>query len=248
MGGDIDLLFASRGEAERAMQALAELGYRLLFTPGRTHYELTCRRVVDGVVRSELDLHCRLVNAPAYAEVFGFGELWDAGIGLGGLGASMRGLSPRHALLHSCMNRALDMQNAIPDRLKLLYDLRLFCARAGSDDWRTFNALAKSKGMCGVALRSLQSARDELGASIPEDVLADLRADAGTETLDYRRLADWRYMQSRHLLALPTWRLRLRWLWERLLPAPGQMRELHGDGPWWSQAWRRLRHGLARLR
>lgn len=248
MGGDIDLLLASRAEAERAVQSLRVLDYELVFMPGLTHYEMTCRRMVDGVLRSELDLHCRLVNAPAYAELLDFDELWDAGVVLDGLEPALRGLMPQHALLHACMNRALDMQNAIPDRLKLLYDMRLFCERFDDKAWQAFVTLAESKGLRGVALRSLLDARAWLGADVPETVLSGLHAGAGTEVLDHRRLEDWRYMQVRHWSALPNWRMRVHWLRERLIPSPGQLRELHGQGSWWAQVWRRLRLGLARLR
>ncbi|MBC6962169.1 MAG: hypothetical protein DWB48_05405, partial [Nitrosomonas sp.] len=122
---DIDLLLDSAAAVRQAADALAAHGYAPAFEPGDTHFELTLRRSIDGRLRSELDLHSRLLNAAVYADVFSFAALWESGQALPGYGASLRALSPRHALAHACLNRALDLQNGIPDRLKLLYDLRL---------------------------------------------------------------------------------------------------------------------------
>ena len=82
----------------------------------------------------------------------------------------MRALSPTHALAHACLNRALDMQNAIPDRLKLLYDLRLMSAHNEDADWRALCALAADKKIAGVCLRSLQDAVRDVGAVVPPSV------------------------------------------------------------------------------
>jgi hypothetical protein len=248
MGGDIDLLFASRAEAERAAMTLSELGYALAFVPGSMHYEMTSRLVVDGVMRSELDLHFRLLNSVSYAEVFGFDEIWQEAILLPGIQSVLRALSPLHALAHASLNRALDMQNGIPDRLKLLYDVRLLAARNGEAEWRALCELASSKGIAGPCLRSLEDASCMLGSALPAGVHARLREIANAEPLDYHRMGDWRYMQWQNLKALPGLRERVRWLRESLLPSTQQLHELYGDGGWWTLMMRRIGRGLARLR
>ncbi|WP_288968208.1 nucleotidyltransferase family protein, partial [uncultured Thermomonas sp.] len=106
---DIDLLLPDRTDAERAACAAQPLGYALAFHPASSNFEMVARRVVDGVSHSELDLHCRLLNSAAYADIFSFDELWQESIALPALGEGLRGLSPRHALAHACLNRALDM-------------------------------------------------------------------------------------------------------------------------------------------
>ncbi len=247
MGGDIDLLLESSAAVQQAAAALAALDYAPVFEPGDTHFETTLRRSVDGRVRSELDLHARLLNAAAYADVLVFDELWDAAQPLLDLGDQMRALSPRHALAHACLNRALDMQNGIPDRLKLLYDLRLFAARNSAADWDALCALAEEKKIAGVCLRSLDDAAQGLGASIPAQVRMRLQALTGREPLDYHRLDDWRYMQWQNLRTLPSLGARLHWLRQRLLPGAAQLRELYGEGPLWRLWLRRFRRGVARL-
>ncbi|MBZ0087673.1 MAG: nucleotidyltransferase family protein [Thermomonas sp.] len=247
MGGDIDLLLESRAAVTQAADVLSAQGYARVFEPGDTHFELTLRRSVDGVMRAELDLHSRLLNAAAYADIFGFEELWASAQALPGMGASLRALSPVHALAHACLNRALDMQNAIPDRLKLLYDLRLLAARSGAEDWDALCALAQDKHIAGVCLRSLEDAARTLGAVVPAEVSNRLRTLATAEPLDATRLDDWRYMQWQNLRALPSLGARLHWLRQRLLPGAAQLRALYGDGPLWRLWLRRLGRGVKRL-
>lgn len=247
MGGDIDLLLDSAEATAQAETELAPLGYARAFDPGDTHFELTLRRNVDGQLQSELDLHSRLLNAAAYAGIFGFDELWTSAQTLPGMGTSLRALSPAHALAHACLNRALDMQNAIPDRLKLLYDLRLLAARNGAQDWDELCTLAEEKRIAGVCLRSLDDAARTLGAEIPSSVSARLRTLAASEPLDASRLADWRYMQWQNLRALPTFSARLHWLRQRLFPGAAQLRVLYGDGPVILLWLRRMKRGLVRM-
>ena len=247
MGGDIDLLLESHSAVARATETLAAQGYAPVFEPGDTHFEWTLRRSVDGVMRSELDLHSRLLNVAAYAETFSFDELWAEAQCLPGMDAVLRALSARHALAHACLNRALDMQNAIPDRLKLLYDLRLLAARSGAQEWDELCTLAEERRIAGVCLRSLDDAARTLGAEIPAEVSAHLRTLAASEPLDASRLADWRYMQWQNLRALPTFSARLHWLRQRLFPGAAQLRELYGDGPVVLLWVRRLKRGLARM-
>lgn len=247
MGGDVDLLLESADASSQAEALLAPMGYVRAFDPGDTHFELTLRRHVDDTLRCELDVHSRLLNAAAYAELFSFDELWVEAQNLCGVGPCMRALSPTHALAHACLNRALDMQNAIPDRLKLLYDLRLMSAHNEDADWRALCALAADKKIAGVCLRSLQDAVRDVGAVVPPSVAERLQALAVQEPTDYRRIGDWRYMQWQHLRALPTLGARLHWLRQRLLPGAAQLRALYGDGPLWRLWLRRLGRGVVRV-
>jgi hypothetical protein len=241
VSADIDVLVESRAMAERVLAIVAPLGYALAYAPSPGSHEMTARLQVDGVSRSELDLHCRLLNAAAYADILGFEDLWDESQPVASIGAGLRVLSPRHALAHACLNRALDMQNGEPDRLKLLYDIHLLSQRMDASAWKRFIDMCTPKGICGACLRSLQDTVSIFHAAVPADALATLRARAGEESLDWRRLHDWRYMQWRHLRALPSLRARVAWVWQRLLPSSGHLRELHGEGPWPTLVMRRLR-------
>lgn len=245
---DIDLLFASRDEAHGAAQALSALGYALAFNPGSMNYEMTSRLTTDGISRSELDLHCRLINSVLYADIFSFQELWDSSFPLDGISESLKALAPVHALANACLNRALDMQIGEPDRLKLLYDIHLMLVRLDGPAWNAFVAMARVKGICGVCLRSIEDAIAALHTSVPASAMDELRSQANTEPLDRNRLQDWRYMQWQNFKALPTLRARLGWLWQRLVPTRSQLQELHGrDASVPVLLWRRVRRGIARV-
>jgi hypothetical protein len=245
---DIDLLFTSREEVNRAAEALTELGYVPEPDSGRSHFERKCKMTVDGSIRSELDLHSRLLNSPVYADLFGFDALLASAITLPGLEEDVKGLGPDHALAHACLNRALDMQTGAPDALKLLYDVHLLTELMDHHAWDLFTVIARSKGICGVCLRTFEDTVAALQSPIPIAVIDELRTIAKDESLDWRRLDDWRYMQWQNLKALPDIRARLHWLWDRLFPTNTQLRELHGDGDSLQLMGRRLLRGIGRLR
>ena len=248
VSADIDLLFESRAAAEQAAIACTELGYALAFSPAASNFEMTSRLVVDGVSRSELDLHCRLLNAAAYAGIFTFDELWRAAMPLPTLGSGLMALCPRHALAHACLNRALDMQVGAPDRLKLLYDIHLLVERMDDDAWRQFLSLVVSKQIGGICLRSIDDTVAAFGSAVPVDVLEALRRGAEAEPIDWRRLDDWRYMQWQNLKSLPgTW-AKLQWIWDKVFPTRSHLQELHGEGRWIQLMGRRLVRGFQRLR
>jgi len=246
--GDIDLLLASREDAHLAAQALSGLGYELAFNPGSMNYEMTSRLTTNGMSRSEIDLHFRLINSVLYADIFSFEELWEASFALDGINESLRALAPVHALANACLNRALDIQNDEPDRLKLLYDIHLMLSRMDVSAWTGFIQVVREKGICGICLRSIEDAMAVLCTPVPDNVMQELSGYADAEALDRNRLQDWRYMQWQSLWALPTWRARARWVWERLLPTREQMRELHGrDSGLPVLLWRRIKRGFVRV-
>ena len=248
VSGDIDLLLESRAAAEQAAIACTELGYALGFSPAASNFEMTSRLVVDGISRSELDLHCRLLNSAAYADIFAFEELWRDAMPLPALASSLQALSPLHAFAHACLNRALDMQIGEPDRLKLLVDIHLLAERMDAGAWQQFLSMAAAKRISGICLRTISDTVDAFGSAVPADVLEALRKAAEAEPIDWRRLHDWRYMQWQNLKALPGTRAKLTWLWERVFLTHGHLRKLHGEGSWSTLMLRRMGRGLSRLR
>jgi hypothetical protein len=248
VSGDIDLLLESRASAEHSAAAFSELGYSLQFSPAASNFEMTSRLIVDGVCRSELDLHCRLLNSAAYADIFPFDELWAAAIPLPAIGSGLMALCPQHALAHACLNRALDMQSGVSDRLKLLYDIHLLVERMEADAWQQFLTMVGAKRISGICLRSIADTVTALDSPIPTKVMETLHQQASAEPIDWRRMDDWRYMQWHNLKALPSIAARLRWLWERVFPTRSHLRELHGEGNWPTLMLKRFGRGLGRLR
>lgn len=244
---DIDLLFPTRSHAEQAAQALTALGYTMHHRPADLSYELLCRREI-GSMQIDLDMHWRLVNAPLFAETFDFEELHADSIALSRLAADARGLSPTHAFLHACIHRAVNVYLGIGDGLKWLYDLHLLGARLSDEQWQAVLTLSRTRGLSGTCAAGIDAATRMFGTAVPASVSAALQAAIAHETLDTRRLHEWKYMQARNLFALP-WRARPRWLWQRLCPPLGYLRGIYGADLGLAQLWlRRLRNALRRLR
>lgn len=245
---DIDLLFASRAEADRAVDLLSPLGYVAEPDPGRLFFERKSKLLVDGSSRGELDLHCKLLNAPLFSEIFTFDALWMPAIALPGLPPTVRALAPVHALLHACLNRALDIQTGEPERLKLAWDVHLLASRLASHEWEQLLAVAREKRIAGACMHMFDETRSLFATPFPLPVLSGLQAAAAGEPLDWTRLQDWAYMQWQNCRALPTLGLRLRWLHERLFPTTSRLRGRYGDGSRWRLLLRRFLRGLRRLR
>lgn len=225
--GDLDLLFASREEAFRALDILAECGYAEGHEQGDHAYELL-RKPAPGVkLELELDVHWRLLNAPVFADVLDFRTLLAGSIAIPALGPHARGLGPVHALLHAAMNRVVNLYVGTGEMLKCLYDIHLLSARFDDAQWESVLHLAIDKGLCGVLHEALQAARVELGTMVPGGVLAELARAIPTEELAPDRLNDWIYMQRRNAAALPLPQ-RIHWLWHRLVPDANFLRQSHG--------------------
>lgn len=244
---DIDLLFASRAEADRAVDLLSPLGYVAEPDPGRLFFERKSKLLVDGSSRGELDLHCKLLNAPLFAEVFAFDALWTPAMALPGLPPAVRALAPVQALLHACLNRALDIQTGEPERLKLAWDVHLLASRLAPHEWEQLLAVAREKRIAGACMRMFDETRTLFATPFPPPVLSGLQAAMASEPLDWARLQDWAYMQWQNYCALPTRGLRLRWLQERLFPPMSRLNALYGEGARLRLQSRRLGRAFARL-
>lgn len=246
--GDIDLLFSSRAQAQEAVRLLAAHGYALNHRPGDLSYELLCRREI-GLMHVDLDMHWRLVNVPLFAEMFGFASLLAASIPLPRLAVNARGLAPVHAFIHACIHRVVNLYLGISDSLKWLYDLHLLGQQLTMSDWLLLQQQCRQHGLSGICASGIEAAAQVFGPVVPATVLASLQEASTHEALDASRLHDWKYMQGRNLAALPSLRMRARWLWQRLFPPVGYMQELYGtDHGAASLLRQRLRRAIQRLK
>lgn len=244
---DVDLLFASRAEAERAAAALVPLGFASPYRPERFRHELLCR---SGDGKLDLDLHWALSDWPALSRLPDFAALHAARIALPGLGDAAFGLDAPHALLHACVHRASNLSAGLGDRLKWLYDLHLLAgALDAGDGWGRFVEVAKQAQGCGMCAEGLAASTELFGTKVPGEVTQALDAGRAAEPLDARRLAGWGYVQRVNFRALGGWGERAAWLWSRLLPPAGHMRELYGEEHGRAGLlWQRLRRAFARVR
>ena len=222
---DLDLLFASREGAMAAVAALQPLGYATPYLPGRFAHEIMCRHAVNRV---DLDLHWGLSRSPAMAFLPGFESLYGRAQPLPALGPGALGLGAVDALLHACVHRASNLEGGLGDRLKWLYDVHLLTARLDAGAWDAFVADCRWARVSGIAGDALDASSATFGSVLSSVVMETLQAGATDDVVDARRLQDWIYMQRQSLRSLPDWSARGAWLWGRMFPPFGHMRELYG--------------------
>jgi hypothetical protein len=195
-----------------------------------------------------VDAHWRISAMPLFSGAFEFDELFEMSVALPALGAHARGLAPVHAFAHASIHRASNVCSGIGDRLKWLYDLHLLAQRFNADDWDRLLDVCRERGLCGVVPVAIGATAAEFGPVVPADVVAALAAGRESESLDASRLRDWGYVQRQNLRALPTLSLRVRWLWQRVFPSKGYLRELYGQDVSVSGLWlERVRRAFGRL-
>ena len=227
--GDVDLLLSSRNAAEQLSERLSASGYERSETSGElVAYELLCRRPMSGDWQVEIDIHWRLANSPLFANLFTFDELMADSVALTRLAPNARGLGPVHALMHACLHRAINLSIGVGDKLKWQYDLELVRANFAPADWHRLVDLSIEKGLAGVVINALKNAAEAFKSQLPHEWVTALTRAGSAETLDARRLSDWRYMQRMTFKSLPTACLKLRWLWQRLFPSLDYLRHLYG--------------------
>ena len=77
-------------------------------------------------------------------------------------------------------------------------------------DWRRLVDLSIRKGLAGVVLDALENAARTFESQLPHQWTTALASAESVETLDARRLSDWRYMQHKTFKSLPSAFLKLR--------------------------------------
>jgi hypothetical protein len=244
---DIDVLLPTRADADRLLAQLAAAGYTVPFpvVPGDLASFEWMALAPGHAGGTAVDIHWRLCNSVLFGDALPWAQLRAQAQPLPSLGAGALGLSPVHAFVHACMHRAIKLQFGEGDQLRLLYDVRLLASVLDAAGWERVVAIARELGLAGACVDALAVAAI-VGAQAPEATLHALREAARGERLDVRRLRDWAYAQWASLRALPTWRLRIRWLRQRLFPDRAFLRSMYGDdanlvAARLAAGWRRLR-------
>lgn len=245
---DIDLLVATRADAERVVESLAPMGYRCInrVLPGDlVGFEYTCRHAGNG---QEIDVHWHLSSTPLFAWRFSWTDLWNGAQALSDLAPNARGLAPVPAYLHACMHRAQNLALGVGDRLKWLYDLSVLGQRFSAGEWLDVRRQAIQRGLAGACVTAADAAAARFGPIMPDDVHAALCEAAGHEWLRIDRMPSWLYFQYATWRSFPRNGMRWRWLRQRLIPDAAYLHERHGErGGWIGQLLRRALAGIERL-
>lgn len=228
---DIDLLLPDHATTMRASEVLAPLGYAL------PNPHIAGDMVVHEVLawsaraRLELDLHWDLSNNALFAGRVGWERLWIDSIPLPGLGASARGLSAQHALLHACMHRANNALTKREDRLRWLQDIHLLAGLLDDRDWSAWSEAAIVAGIADPCLEALRASARVFATPLPGEITLTLSQAAVRESVRTERLGSWTYLQVATWRRLPGMRARFRWLRQLVIPDLAHLRVRYGrDG------------------
>lgn len=224
---DTDLLIPATGR-DATTRVLVALGYqRVVETAGAlttSQFHLHKRDTL-GVFHA-LDIHCRISNVRAFADVLSYKELVRDGRPVPSLGPHAWGPSPVHALIIACVHRVAHHGNT--DSLLWLLDVALLARSLERDERDCFVELTGTRGIRSVCRSTLVLADAAFG-SIDTHWLASLRPETVEPTAAFlhgpMRQID---ILKQDLLASPRVWQRLRIVGEHLFPSSSFMYERYG--------------------
>ena len=213
-------LFIRREDITPVSRVFDRLGYaRTLRTSGEhvTHQFTYVGSRHD--LQLAFDIHWKLSDPQAFADLFTFEELNRDARSIPALGSHARTPCAEHALLVACAHRVahhFDQEFLID-----LCDIDLLARTLDQSAWRRVASLAAARRLRRVVLRGLQLAADRLGTPIPIDVHAALAAAGEAEPTAAYLVGGLRRVDVlRADLQALGWRDRLHLLREHLFPDP----------------------------
>jgi hypothetical protein len=225
---DIDLLIHP-SDRERASEALRAAGYRPAPRLEASMISYQATFVAADSAGRPVDLHWRLSNPQAFADVLTVGEIFDAARELRAPTLPARVPSTIHALVIALIHRV--SHHAGSRRLIWDRDVVELSAQMGAGDWMAFVAFARERSLTGLFLqeltRALSSGPRVVSAGI-EDVLRELRIDAANDTGPLLREHPTRAGEFvANIRALRGWRQRAALLVQHCLPPRRYMRDVY---------------------
>jgi hypothetical protein len=159
---DTDLLVPENAR-DIVASTVARLGYRRAVeidadvAVGQCHFVKTDAHGLEHA----LDVHWRVSNVRAFAEVLTYSELLVAAVRVPGLGANAFVPTPVHGLLVASIHRVA--HHADTTHLLWLFDVHLLARSLTEADRHAFVALASAKNVRAVCTRTLMLAQDAFG-------------------------------------------------------------------------------------
>lgn len=220
---DTDLLVAA-SERERAAALLRRLGYAPLLEAEAEHLgtQKCYSRIAQGV-RCSYDLHWQISNTNRQFSC-AFAADGFPSVSVPALGEHARTLRPIDALLYACFHRAGHFSHS-GDRLIWLHDIHLLCQALTEQEAEAFCARAKELAITAVCADALAVAQSWFGTALPAPLAALMRDKAEDEAFAVLLQAGGRQVGIKNhalleLRALPTWRERIRFLFQNAFPSP----------------------------
>jgi hypothetical protein len=203
---------------------LEDLGYARVneFGGALVTHQRSWKKIDQHGVPHVFDVHWKVANPHVFANLMNYEELQTCAVGVPALGPHARTLDTVRALLLACVHRVAHHNES--DEPVWLYDIHLLVARLDAESLAEFAALAGEKGVKAVCAHGLCAARNRLQTRLPPDLLMAL--DDGSEEASAAFLGGRQRkidVLFADLNALPTWRSRLRLLWEHVFPPASYM-------------------------
>jgi hypothetical protein len=225
---DADLLIPD-SQRQLVTDVLHDLGFvrPLLISGELVMYQMAFARL-GAIGEMHLDVHWRVANPQALAEMPKYEELASRACTVSVRGQSVRTPCPVDALSLACVHRAA--HHGLSDDLIWLYDIHLLAERFSAIEWTDFVALATRKHVRSLCSNGLQAAQECFHTPIPREVISRLTDFAqGTEqSALYLRKDLTRVDRLRADLSALGLRARLRLLFEHLIPPAGYISEKYG--------------------
>lgn len=225
---DTDLLLP-RHSIAAASRVMESLGYRRTaqVTGALVMHQLDYSKVDRHGVRHIFDLHWKLVNPQALADLLTFEEL-DAGAAPVAPDSVARAPVPVHALLLACIHRVAHHHGW--ERLIWHFDVHLLAERLTAAEQACLLELTAQKGIACIALDGLLLARANFDTALPAKLLERLEeqaaSEAGSAASEFacRPMSRFDVLVS-DLKALGSWRDRARLLREHIFPPASYIME-----------------------
>ena len=225
---DTDMLVPA-DRRDDVSRVLEEVGYqRPVETDGELIVSQFHRDLIDRAgITHALDVHWRISNALAFADVLSYEEIVRDAIPIPGLGSDALGPNAVHSLMLACLHRIAHHPGS--SDLLWLYDLHLLVERMTEDDQRRFVALAGERRVLAVCAHSLADAAARFGgragALAARLTPAEASEPTSAFTAPHRRPVD---LLTADLRALDRWPQRLRLLREHVFPGRAYMFARYG--------------------
>ena len=218
---DTDILI-TRSKAADAARELERLGFARAARPSGEYvtHQFTYVGRVSGV-RMEFDIHWKVSDPQAFADLFGHEELARDAIAVRPLGSCARAIGEVHALLVACVHRVAHHHDEMVPLF--LADIDRLARRLDAESWSRVLSLAASRRIRRVCARGLELSADLFGTPVPSEVSRGLAAGVDEPSAAYLREG----LRKVDILASDLrslgWRARARLLREHLLPPPAYL-------------------------
>jgi hypothetical protein len=170
---DTDLLI-SAPSGPGAFEVLRSLGYaQSISTSGElVTYQASFERLDGFDVAHCLDVHWKVANWQAVADVLSHEEIAARAIPLPALGPHARAACASDALVLACLHRAAHHRDS--EELLWIYDIHLIARRLSDAEWTAALTIAERGAVKAICERGLRLAIDRFNTPVPIEVMRRL--------------------------------------------------------------------------